>query len=235
MLSLDRQESYRCRYAARRPGWQPASRIYQDTVAARLTPTARVLDLGCGRGGVLERLHPFAGFVAGIDPDPASLREHRARALALTCGLAERLPYSDGSFDLVCASWVLEHLPDPARAFAEIARVLVSGGHFVFLTPNARHPLLVLGRALRPAQRWLVSHLYGRTEADTFPALYRANTPARIKRLAQAVGLTQVSLDYIGDPTYLAFNESLFHLSCLLERLLPAALRVHLVGEYVAV
>lgn len=232
MLPLDRQESYRRRYAAMYPGWQPASQVYQDVVAAHLTPAARVLDLGCGRGGVMERLHPRAGFVAGLDPDAASLREHRAPALALTCGLAEALPYADGSFDLVCCSWVLEHLPDPARALAEIARVLAPGGHFIFLTPNARHPLLILNRVLRPVQRRLVSRLYGRAEADTFPPFYRANTPTRIERLARDAGLAQVALHSIGDPTYLAFGEPLFRLACLLERFMPPALRVHLVGEY---
>lgn len=234
MLALDRQEVYRRRYAAMRPGWRPASHVYQDAVAARLTPTARVLDLGCGRGGVLERLHPRAGFVAGLDPDLASLREHRAPALALACGLAQALPYPDGSFDLVCASWVLEHLPDPARAFAEIARVLAPGGRFIFLTPNARHPLLILTRALRPVQARLVGRLYGRAEADTFPTRYRANTPIQIERLARAAGLLRVSLRFVGDPTYLAFGEPLFRLSCLLERLTPPGMRVHLVGEYAA-
>ena len=232
-MPLDRQERYRCCYAVMHPGWRPASHIYQELVAAHLTPITRVLDLGCGRGGVLEHLHPYAGFVAGLDPDLASLQEHRAPALALVCGLAEKLPYADRSFDLVCSSWVLKHLPDPARAFFEIARVLVTGGHFVFLAPNKRHPLLILNRALQPVQRRLVSYLYGRAEDDTFPALYRANTPARIERLAREAGLSRVSLHLIGDPTYLAFSERLFRLACLMEHIIPPALRVHIVGEYV--
>jgi SAM-dependent methyltransferase len=234
VLSLNRQEAYRRRYAGMRPGWRPSSHVYQDAVAARLIPAARVLDLGCGRGGVMERLHPQAGFVAGLDPDLRSLREHRAPALALACGLAEALPYADGSFDLVCCSWVLEHLPDPARTLAEVARVLTLGGRFIFLTPNARHPLLALNRILRWTQGRLVGRFYDRAKADTFPALYRANTPSQIERLAQAAGLEPVSLHFVGDPTYLAFSEPLFRLACLLERVTPRRMQVHLVGEYVA-
>lgn len=243
MLSLDQQETYRRRYAEMRPDWQPSSHVYQALVAARLTPDTRALDLGCGRGGVMERLHPQAGFVAGLDFDLRSLREHRAPALARSSGLAEALPYADDAFDLVCCSWVLEHLADPARVFAEVARVLrrpepvegAPGGRFIFLTPNARHPLLMLNRALSWTRGRLVDRLYGRAEADTFPAFYRANTPAQIGRLARAAGLERVSLRFIGDPTYLAFNEVLFRLACLLERVMPRRMRVHLVGEYVTV
>jgi SAM-dependent methyltransferase len=180
----------------------------------------------------MERLHPRAGFVAGLDPDLASLVEHRAAALALSGGLADRLPYRDGIFDLVCCSWVLEHLARPARAFAEVARVLRPGGHFVLLTPNARHPLLVLNRALGWTRGRLVGRLYDRAEADTFPAHYRANTIPRIERLARRAGLACVALRRVGDPSYLAFNELFFRLACLAERLTPPELRVHLVGVY---
>jgi len=231
MLSLDQQEAHRQRYVRMRPDWRPSTHVYQDVVAAHLSAGGRVLDLGCGRGGVMERLHHGAGFASGLDPDLASLREHRAPALALTQGLAEALPYADGVFDLVCCSWVLEHLRDPPQAFAEVARVLAPGGHFVFLTPNVRHPLLALNRALRWTQGRLVSWFYGRPEADTFPAFYRANTATRIERLARVAGLKLVSLRFIGDPTYLAFCEPLFRMACLLERITPRGLRVHLVGE----
>jgi SAM-dependent methyltransferase len=243
MLSLDQQETYRQRYAEMRPDWQSSSHVYQALVAARLTLDTRVLDLGCGRGGVMERLHPQAGFVAGLDPDLRSLREHRAPELVRSNGLAEALPYADDVFDLVCCSWVLEHLADPTRVFAEVARVLrrpepvegAPGGRFIFLAPNARHPLLVFNRALSWTRGRLVDRLYGRAEVDTFPAFYRANTSVQIERLARAAGLEQVSLRFVGDPTYLAFNEALFRLACLLEQVMPRRMRVHLVGEYVLV
>ena len=231
MLSLERQESYRRRYAAEHPGWRPATHVYRDRVAARLTPTARLLDLGCGRGGIVEELHDRAGWVVGIDPDMASLREHRLPSLPRACGWAGALPFPDGSFDLVCCSWVLEHLAEPERTVAEVARVLAPGGHFVFVTPNRRHPLLGLNRLLGWTRGRLIDRLYGRAEEDTFPALYRANTPARIRSLLGMAGLEVEVLIPIGDPTYLAFSEPLYRLACWLERLTPPSLRVHLVGE----
>ncbi len=88
----------------------------------------------------------------------------------------------------------------------------------------------MLNRALGWTEGRLVDRLYDRSEPDIFPALYRANSPGRIKHLARAAGLGYVSMRLIGDPTYLAFNEPLFRLACLLERLLPRSRRVHLVG-----
>ena len=145
----------------------------------------------------------------------------------------DALPFADESFDLVTCSWVMEHLADPRRAFAQIARVLAPGGHWVFLTPNARNPLTFANRLMRgPLQARLVRRLYARAESDTFPVLYRANTPARIEQLARQVGLRPVQIQLVGDPTYLAFNDALFTLSSLLERITPQEFRVHIVGDY---
>jgi ubiquinone/menaquinone biosynthesis C-methylase UbiE len=217
-----------------RQNWRPSSHVYQDMVAERLNDETRVLDLGCGRGGVMERLHSRAGLVVGLDPDWRSLVEHRSGAVALSHGVAETLPYEDDSFDLVCCSWVLEHLPAPERAFNEVARVLRGGGRFVFLTPNALHPLLMLNRALRWTRGRLVDRFYDRSEPDIFPALYRANSARQIKRLAGRARMDLIPIRFIGDPTYLAFSEPLFRLACLLERVTPRWMRVHLVGECVA-
>lgn len=231
LLPLERQEACRRRYAGESPGWQPASQIYRDRVAARLGPSVWVLDLGCGRGGVVEELWGQAAGWVGVDPDRASLVEHRLAHLPRAAAGAETLPFPDGTFDLVTCSWVLEHLPEPERALREVARVLTPGGSFVFLTPNAAHPLLTLNRWLRWTRGRAVGWLYGRAEADTFPAIYRANTIPRLTALLRTVGLEVVALIPVGDPTYLAFNEALYRLSAWMERWVPRPARIHLVGE----
>jgi SAM-dependent methyltransferase len=242
-LDLDRQNLFRRRYAATHPGWRESGQVYEATVRQYVHPAARVLDVGCGRGGVIELLHSQVASAVGVDPDRRSLVEHRAPAVRRAAGLLEHLPFSGESFDLVACSWVLEHLARPERAFAEVARVLQSsnpaaakrGGHLVFLTPNALHPLTwancLLGR-LGDAQGRLVSHLYGRAEADTFPVVYRANTRRRITQLAKAAGLEPVAFYAVGDPTYLAFNKPLYRLALLAERLTPRWMKVHLVGDF---
>lgn len=236
MLSLERQNAYRARYAALRPGWQPSGPVYEAMVRRYTLPAARWLDLGCGRGGIVERLGQDVATCAGVDPDLASLRQHRAGHTRLAAGLIEAPPYADGSFDLVTCSWVIEHLRDPARALAQVRRVLRPGGHLVFLTPNALNYVTWLGR-LAPArlQSALVQRLYRRAEADTFPVYYRANTPAQLDRLLNDSGLRRVELRLVGDPTYIAFNRALFALGRGIERVTPAGWRVHIVGDYAAI
>jgi SAM-dependent methyltransferase len=233
MLSLAQQNHWREVYATAHPGWRPATEDFAARVRACLRPDARLLDVGCGRGGLIEQLaHPLSGIV-GIDPDFASLREHRRITLPRAAARSDRLPFADHSFDVVIASWLLEHLEDPGATFAAIRRVLRSGGSFIFITPNARHPLAwansMAGRLGR-AQGRLVDHLYGRGESDTFPTIYRANTPAALKDLAANAGLSPPDISLIADPTYLAFNRTMFRLTCAIDDRLPPDRRIHLVG-----
>jgi len=231
MLPLEKQEIYRRRYAADRPGWLPATQRYLDRVAARMQPGLRALDLGCGRGGIVEQLDLCTLQITGLDPDLGALRVHRLPVFPRVCGYVEQLPWPDRAFDLICCSWVLEHLACPGPSLREVSRILVPGGHFVFVTPNARHPLLLLNRLLGWTRGELVERLYRRASRDTFPAFYRANTPRRLAALCRDAGLELLALDTVDDPTYISFNEPLYRLACLLERLTPAGFRVHLVGE----
>lgn len=232
MLSLEKQNTLREQWRQTHPGWRPATEVYADLVRAHLQPEARVLDVGCGRGGLIEQLaHPLDK-VVGVDPDWLSLREHRL-VMPRAAAFSHALPFASDSFDLIFASWVLEHLIHPQTDLAEIARVLKPGGVFVFITPNRQHPLVGLNRWLARFARLqdkLVTKLYGRAAADTFPAFYRANTPSTLAHLAQQNQLTLTTLHTITDPTYLAFTPTLFHLMARLETRLAAQRRIHLVG-----
>jgi ubiquinone/menaquinone biosynthesis C-methylase UbiE len=231
-LSLDRQNAYRDRYRMQRPGWRPATEIYEALIRDSMRPGMRVLDLGCGRGGVLEQLGEDVTAPLGLDPDWQSLHEHRLPALPRAVALADALPLRDNCLDLVLCSWVFEHLSDPPRVLAEIKRVLRPGGRLIFLTPNAQSLIALINRGLHPLQHTLVPKLYGRADADTFPLAYRANTPARIRTLAAHIGLSCETLRRIEDPTYLAFSPLLFRVSAIAAQVTPP---VHLVGVLVKV
>lgn len=108
--------------------------------AARLARRKRVLDVGCGAGYGSAELALTASAVTGIDVSAdavAYASEHYVRPnLQFQPGSAADLPFADGSFDLVVAFEVIEHLSDWAQLIAEARRVLAPGGQFVVSTPN---------------------------------------------------------------------------------------------------
>jgi SAM-dependent methyltransferase len=236
LLPLSVQNAFRERYRAIRPGWRPSGDQLEAIVRSHITPESRVLDLGCGRGGVVELFWRQVEVAAGLDPDSPSLTEHRAPGMPVIRGVGERLPFVDESFDLIVCVWVLEHLREPKTTFDEVRRVLRPGGHFVFVTPNLRNPVTLmnrLGKSLPGLQRRVVPRLYGRQEADTFPVRYRANTVGAIRGLAAGSGLEVYDLRVIPDPTYLAVNSFMFRASVLSERLMPKRWGVHLLGDLI--
>lgn len=118
-------------------------RGFRRDVAARLSlgGAERLLDVGCGTGGLLaEALRRHRGlFAAGVDADPAILtiaarRLGRWRGrVALHAGRAESLPLPDEAFDAAVSTLAFHHLPTPAKlaALGEILRVLRPGGRFL--------------------------------------------------------------------------------------------------------
>ena len=235
LLPFETQTAYRERYRAARPGWRASGDQFDFVVERWLTKDTAVLDLGCGRTGGVERFWEKARLAVGIDPDEESLRD-RKNSLPVLRGAGGHLPFADATFDMVVSVWVMEHLDAPDDVFGEVARVMRPGGHFVFLTPNAWNPLIVANRAGQLApwlQHRLVSNIYGRAKGDTFAVRYRANTTGRLRRLARRHGFAVMEMRVIADPTYIAFNAALFRAAVLAERVLPAGLGVHILGDLI--
>lgn len=111
------------------------------------SPIRRFLVVGCGSGAEAATLARKLGVqVVGIDLrgafDPAA-----AAAADLRQGDATRLEFADGAFDFVYSYHVLEHIPDHAKALAEMQRVLAKGGGYLIGTPNRRRLVGYLGSA----------------------------------------------------------------------------------------
>lgn len=101
----------------------------------RLRPTDRILDVGCGPGTITVDLARIVtgGSVVGVDRSEDVVREARAAAAGLAhvevgVGDVYGLDHDDGSFDVVHAHQVLQHLSDPVAALREMGRVCRPGG-----------------------------------------------------------------------------------------------------------
>jgi ArsR family transcriptional regulator len=95
-------------------------------------------DLGCGTGQVAAALAPFVARVVAVDRSREMLQAARrrlrdARNVEVRRGELEALPISDAELDAATLLLVLHHLPDPAIALAEAARVLRPGGRLVII------------------------------------------------------------------------------------------------------
>ncbi len=235
MLSLEQQNLLRDAYRLRSPGWRPATEVYAELAHTYAAPGAHILDLGCGRGGLVEQLGLPPRQLFGVDADWSSLHQHRLANMPRAVATTDALPLPAAHFDLVLGSWLLEHLSAPQQTLAQVRRVLRPGGIFLFITPNSRHPLALLntlfGR-LESVQALMVQLLYGRAPADTFPTRYLANSHDQLHTLARQSGLELVRLEFIPDPTYLALRPVLYAGACRLEESLPHSRYIHLVGLF---
>ena len=149
-----------------------------------------VLDIGCGAGGIALHLveRHDAGLVTGFDIEEPVIARARKRAAAkqlsdramFVQAPPGRLPFVDGSFDVVFSKDALLHVPDKDALFADIFRVVKPGGVFA-------------------ASDWLISH-DGEPSADMKAYVaaeglsFSMASPARYRLAMERAGFTDVAI-----------------------------------------
>lgn len=137
----------------------------------------RVLEVGCGTGLILQRVAAVAASAKGIDISPGMLAKARERGLDVCEGVATKLPFEDGSFDLVYSFKVLAHVPEIRDALAEMARVCAPGGVILaeFYNPwSVRYLVKKLGGAGKVSETRTEAEVYTRFDS---PDAIRAMLP----------------------------------------------------------
>lgn len=116
--------------------WFVARRRLALMLVHQAMPDAkRLLDVGCGTGAVLSELRGL-GEAVGVDFSPLALEFANERGLRpLVLGDAQKLPFSEGAFDVVVSLDTVEHVPDDAAAVAGVFHALRPGGVFVMNVP----------------------------------------------------------------------------------------------------
>jgi SAM-dependent methyltransferase len=115
-------------------------RVFLRLLDRYLAPAAngrqrRVLDVGCGTGTMLRELRRY-GAVKGVDADEQAVQLSRRRGIEDVEQVDPGpLPFGDGSFELVTALDVVEHVDDDVAMLADLRRVLVPGGTLLVSVP----------------------------------------------------------------------------------------------------
>ena len=109
---------------------------FVEDICRRVTDRRpRILDVGCGTGANLLMLSEY-GDAEGVDISKDALAFCRERGLdKVKLGAGEELPYDDGTFDLVTALDVVEHMDDDLAGLREMRRVLRPGGRVLLFVP----------------------------------------------------------------------------------------------------
>lgn len=117
----------------------PDARELVFMAVAEVAPET-VLEVGCGEGELSERLQRELGVeVVAVDQSERMVELTRARGIDTQVGDAQDLPFTDASFDVVVAAWMLYHVPNLDLGLRELARVLKPGGRLVAATNGADH------------------------------------------------------------------------------------------------
>ncbi len=176
-------------------GAMAAVQAYKQRILGALGLRAgmHALDVGCGTGDDVRAMAAVVGAsgrAVGLDVSEALLVEARKRAAAdgvaieLHAGDAQALPFADGSFDVVRTERVLQHVQDPARVLAEMARVARPGGRIAAAEPDWE--TLVVDGTDRGLTRRILHH---RCDAARHGWIGR-----RLPRLFRDVGLVDVGV-----------------------------------------
>ena len=113
-------------------------RFHLAALAAFAEDTWTIGDLGCGTGRASEAIAPFVARVIAVDASAAMLQAAKKRLrpfdnVDLRRGDLEALPMDDALLDAATLMLVLHHVTEPARALAEVARVLKPGGRLILV------------------------------------------------------------------------------------------------------
>jgi len=201
------------------PVYSSEDDLFMEQISRYLKRDFFVLDAGCGSGTSFR--YPWryqVRFLVGCDIEESVAQNTNIEAGVVTD--LTSLPFGSQKFDLVFCRYVLEHLDDPRKTFAEFARILKPRGKVVMLTPSKYHYVVLASRLTPHFFHEIISTIRGNTPADTFPTKYLANSKTEIVRYAEKVGLRL--REYVARevcPNYLLWSLPPFLIGVVYERI----------------
>lgn len=107
-------------------------------ISNRISKDSAVLDIGCGNGALLHKIHQLSGAaVTGVEMDNVAARRARDRGcITVFSDSFEKAPLAESSFDAVSMIHSFEHIPQPAPTLTKAVALIKPGGIFYIAIPN---------------------------------------------------------------------------------------------------
>lgn len=197
------------RYSDKTPGGQAFRERKEQLLQLLGGAPGRVLDVGCGPGIMAGDLVDQGWTFVGVDASKQMVLEGRRRLrttprTSFAIADAGALPYRDGTFDIVLCTGVIDRLPGPASAVAEMSRVLRPGGKLLISFPNLLSPYAAWRNYIfAPAvgvMKWGLRTVTGRARDPAFVS------PARLWTRGRAVRLLGAQVGVVEEVRPLNFN-----------------------------
>lgn len=153
--------------------------IYFSRLKENLAVSRFWLDAGAGENKIVGQYDALE-FKVGLDSrNPLANRKNFVRAHL------EASPFKNGSFDLISARYVLEHLKNPELVWTEWRRILKPGGRILIQTPNILSYISFFPRLLPyRLKRRLLLRLFGVSPKDIFRTYHRFNRFGKFKKVS---------------------------------------------------
>lgn len=197
-----------------RAGWGRAAAAYEDSWARVTAQTAAplldaagvgagcaLLDVCCGPGAVAEAAAARGADVRGVDLTESfvAIARRRVPGARFEAGDAEALPFPDAAFDAAVCGYGVIHLPRPAAALAEMARVLRPGGRAAVSVWAGPEPGTGLGVAVSAIR----AHADLSAPLPHGPDFFQFSAPGALASALAGAGFADVSVSRV-EQTYRA-------------------------------
>jgi ubiquinone/menaquinone biosynthesis C-methylase UbiE len=213
---------------------------YDEELGPLINEKTVLLDAGCGEKGIMNKYNKYKRenrLAIGVDLSLEALRKNNSLDYLLK-STVEKLPFKDGTFDVVICQWVVEHIKEPKLVFEEFKRVLKESGHLIVVT-NSIYNFIMFASAILPAKirdKMKEKVFPSEIKEGTFPTYYKCNSKNSFKKVLSGLGFSEVFSGYSGDISIFVFSKFLFILALLYEKITDLkwlnCFKMHIVVHY---
>lgn len=120
---------------------------YDEQFGPLINQNTMLLDVACGKKGIIEKYQGKFRLCVGVDLEMDSLTANSAVDMRVLAD-AGKLPFDDNTFDIVLNQWLAEHVEHTQSVYGELWRVLKPGGVMITVTNSIYNPMMIASHVL---------------------------------------------------------------------------------------